>query len=109
MKEYYSFRYLETKILKSKSMIYSSILKHGYSSFSLEILEYCDKDKAISREQYYLDLLEPEYNILTKAGSRLGSKHSSEVIAKMKAKALTPERLAVLNRLHENPEFQAKI
>lgn len=66
MKEYYSFRYLETKILKSKSMIYSSILKHGYSSFSLEILEYCDGDQAISIEQYYLDLLNPEYNILKK-------------------------------------------
>jgi group I intron endonuclease len=47
-------------------MIYSSILKHGYSSFSLEILEYCDGDQAISIEQYYLDLLNPEYNILKK-------------------------------------------
>lgn len=29
--------------------------------------------KFISREQYYLDLLKPEYNILKIAGSRLGS------------------------------------
>jgi group I intron endonuclease len=94
MKEYYSIRYLETKILNSKSMIYSSILKHGYSSFSLEILEYCDGDQAISREQYYLDLLNPEYNILKKAGSRLGSKHSSEAIAKMKNRILTVEQKA---------------
>lgn len=93
-------------------MIYSSILKHGYSSFSLEILEYCDRDKAISREQYFLDLLNPEYNILKKAGSRLGSKHSLEVIAKMRAKVIAPERLAAFNarfaRLHKNPEIQAK-
>jgi hypothetical protein len=38
----------------------------------------------------------------------LGNKHSSEVIAKMRAKAITPERLAALKRVHENPEFQAK-
>jgi group I intron endonuclease len=94
-------------------MIYNSILKNGYSSFSLEILEYCDRDQAISREQYFLDLLNPEYNILKKAGSRLGSKHSLEAIAKMRGKALTPKRLAAFNarlaRLHANPEFQAKI
>jgi len=30
----------------------------------LEILEYCDPLNIISREQYYLDNLKPEYNIL---------------------------------------------
>ena len=89
-------------------MIYNSILKHGYSSFSLEILEYCDGDQAISREQYFLDLLNPEYNILKKAGSRLGSKHSSEAIAKMKNRILTVEQKAKhrehLARLNLRPE-----
>jgi group I intron endonuclease len=30
----------------------------------------------ILREQYYIDILKPEYNILKVAGSRLGAKHS---------------------------------
>lgn len=30
----------------------------------------------MQREQYYMDLLKPEYNGLTVAGSRLGFKHS---------------------------------
>jgi len=30
----------------------------------------------IEREQYYIDLLNPEYNILKIAGSRLGVKHT---------------------------------
>jgi group I intron endonuclease len=47
-------------------------LKYGYSNFRLEILEYCDKLSAIEREQYYIDLLKPEYNICLRAGSSLG-------------------------------------
>jgi group I intron endonuclease len=54
--------------------IYKSLVKHGYSNFTLEILEYCEPENAIKREQYYLDLLKPEYNILkvAKRGSSLG-------------------------------------
>jgi group I intron endonuclease len=40
-----------------------ALLKDGYSSFSLYILEYCDEKDLIQREQYYFDLLKPEYNI----------------------------------------------
>lgn len=67
MREYYSVGYLETKLRKSKSKIFSSLLKNGYYSFSLEILEYCEKDQTFFREQYYLDLLNSEYNILKTA------------------------------------------
>jgi group I intron endonuclease len=55
----------------------------GYSNFSLEILENCEPENAIKREQYFLDLLNPEYNILKTAGSSLGRKHSVEAKAKM--------------------------
>lgn len=51
-------------------------MKYGYSSFKLEVLEYCDKSSLIEREQYYMSLLHPEYNVLTIAGSNLGFKHS---------------------------------
>lgn len=49
---------------KSKSKIYSSLLKHGYNAFTLDILEYCEKEELITREQYYIDKLSPSYNIL---------------------------------------------
>ena len=32
------------------------------------------------REQYYLDLLKPEYNVLEQAGSSLGFKHKAETL-----------------------------
>lgn len=72
------------KIGKSNMLIAKALLKYGYSNFSLEILEYCEPEVLISREQYYLDLLKPEYNILTLAGSSLGYKHSEETLAKLK-------------------------
>ena len=74
----------------------------------MEILEYCDSKDLIKREQYYIDLLNPEYNILKIAGSRLGStdrtesrvkissyragkKHTEETLAKMKGRILPEE------------------
>src|SRR5215217_6586816 len=66
---YYSFKSLTSRVSKSNSVIYRALLKYGHSNFSLEILEYCDKAEVIKREQYYLDSLKPEYNILTTAYS----------------------------------------
>jgi len=74
---------MEAQLKRGKSAIYSSLLKHGYSSFSLEILEYCEPDNLVTREQYYLDLLKPEYNFLRIAGSPLGNIHSEEAKEKM--------------------------
>jgi len=67
---------------KGNSIIYSALLKNGYSNFSLEILEYCDKDIVLEREQYYLNILNPAYNILKIAGSNAGHKQSGETILK---------------------------
>jgi len=60
------------------SLIARALIKYGYYNFQLEILEYCEPSNCIDREQYYIDLLKPEYNILKTAGSKLGSKHSVE-------------------------------
>lgn len=71
-------------------------MKYGYINFTLEILEYCEPSEVIFREQYYLDLLKPAYNILNKAGSSLGFKHSEETIAKFKVRRFTTEQKAKL-------------
>lgn len=57
---------------RKNSVICRALLKYGYSKFSLEILEYCSPEIVIKREQYYIDLYKPEYNILKVAGSSLG-------------------------------------
>jgi len=64
----------------NKTPIHNALLKYGYANFSLEILEYCEKKDSISKEQFYFDLLKPEYNILEKAGSSLGFKHTDDTL-----------------------------
>lgn len=77
-----------------------ALLKYGYNNFTLDILEYCSKDLLIEREQYYLDLLNPEYNILKQAYSLLGYKHSEENIAKFKLKKISEEHKELLSSIH---------
>jgi group I intron endonuclease len=72
LRDYLSPKFLKKEIVKNNSIIYKALLKYDYSNFSLEILEYCDNMSTISKEQYYINLLEPEYNICLKAGSSLG-------------------------------------
>jgi group I intron endonuclease len=43
----------------NKQVIAHAIKKYGIKNFSYEVLEYCDKNMLIEREQYYLDLHEP--------------------------------------------------
>jgi group I intron endonuclease len=90
---YFSPIFLKRTILKSRSIINNSLLKYGYNNFSLDILEYCELSVLIKREQYYLDTLKPKYNILKKAGSSLGYKHSLETLLKFKERRLSPEAL----------------
>ena len=83
LRSYFSLGSINKELLKGNSRIHSALLKHGYSNFSLDILEYCEPNILISREQYYIDLLNPEYNILKVAGNRLGFKHSEATIEKI--------------------------
>jgi len=55
----------------------------------------------LSREQYYIDSLNPEYNILKTAGSLLGYKHTEETIALMSL-AKSGENNAMFGKSGEN-------
>jgi group I intron endonuclease len=54
---YYSYTHIVD--FHRNLLISRALSKYGYSNFKLEILEYCEPDKVFSREQYYLDLLNP--------------------------------------------------
>ena len=58
--------------------IYKALIAYGFINFKLDILEHCEPSKLIEREQYYLDKLKPNYNILKIAGSSLGYIHSQD-------------------------------
>jgi group I intron endonuclease len=89
LSNYYSLGYLTRY---SNSIICNAFYSHGYSKFSLTIMELIDisnlnkdeiKKLILEKEQFYLDSFKPEYNILRIAGNLLGYKHSKETIAKM--------------------------
>lgn len=99
LRVYYSQSGIEKILIISTSRIFRALLKYGYSKFGLEILEYCDSDKCLEREQYYIDSINPDYNILKKAGSHLGYKHTEETIAKL-VLALKGEKHPMFGKLH---------
>lgn len=57
----------------------------------MEILQYTDKNNVLEREQYYMDLFKPQYNIVETAGSTLGYKHTQESLEKMRDFILSDE------------------
>ena len=71
--------------------------KYGYDNFEFIILENCEESKLLEKEQYYLDTLNPKYNICKIAGNCAGVKHSIETIEK---------RRNSLIKLWENKELK---
>jgi len=98
--EYYNVN----RMLNEKSMpINVALLKYGYTNFSLTILEICDKDSLMSRENHFFEVYSPEYNILITAGSPSrgsGWRHSEATIESMRIAA---------SKTFKSPEFLTKL
>lgn len=58
--------------------------KYGEDSFEFVILEECDVEALLEREQYYMDQCSERYNIASIAGSRLGIPHTPEACEKIR-------------------------
>lgn len=61
--------------------------KYGESAYSYEVVEQCDVAELLIREQYYIDNLNPFYNInksATKPPSWSGKNHKAETKQKMR-------------------------
>lgn len=79
--------------------------KYGLDAFEFKVLEeVLEASQLISKEQAWMKLLAPEFNICKTAGSRLGTKHSPEVRAKMSLKRIgrknTPEAIEKTAQAH---------
>lgn len=83
LRDYFNINYLEGN---NTMYICRALLHHGYSNFSLEILEYCEVSVLLQREKWYFGLISPEYNLAKEPGSPMsGRTHSEETLAKMSA------------------------
>ncbi len=107
--------YYDNFTLKTINMpIYKAILKYGHSNFIFDIIEYCDKAETVQREQYYLDHFDFDYNVLEKANSSLGYKHTEGTIEKMKGRQNllgykhTEETIVKLKELQTNKKHSVE-
>lgn len=76
------------KLRKNKHVntkLQNSWNKYKENNFIFEIVELCPKEDTINREQYYIDTLNPQFNINKCAKSRLGIKHKQQAKDKLSA------------------------
>ena len=85
--------------------------KYGKENFIFEIIEYCEKDKLIEREQNWIDFFNPEYNKLKIAGNSIGYKHNEEtkqiIREKRKLQTFSEEtrnKLSIQGKLRKNSD-----
>lgn len=82
--------------------------KYGEAAFIFEVIELVLPPFLLEREQHWLDKLHPfnedGFNILSKAGSALGYKHTPEAIAKISkanvGRKASPETIEKLRQSH---------
>lgn len=58
--------------------------QYGENNFIISVLEYCDRECLLQREQYYIDTLKPEYNLCPIAGSTKGMMRTQAFRDRMK-------------------------
>ena len=60
-----------------------SVNRYGLGAFAFDVLERCESEQLVDREQFYLDSLKPAYNMRPIANSMLGIKRSRETRERM--------------------------
>lgn len=81
---WYLHKYKLQKGNHDNQYLQASWNKYGAENFIFEIVEYVDDvNQLILREQYFIDILTPVYNVCRVAGNVLGRKHSEETKRKM--------------------------
>lgn len=78
--------------------------KHSLDNFNYRVLVLCSEEELIVKEQFYLDFLKPYFNVLKKAYSLEGYKHTEyskiRISIKNKGRKMTEEQIkkGVLSR-----------
>lgn len=80
---------------------------YGESAFRFEVVEFCEVELCIAREQFHLDASQNLFNVCLTAGSTLGRRHSESTKSAIRARAVgrkcsprTDEYRAALSAAH---------
>jgi GIY-YIG catalytic domain/NUMOD1 domain len=95
-------------LTRGKSHIMKALLKNGYTNFGIKILEFIDLDPNFTslektniifkREQYHMDLIKPEYNIVRIINDGLGRHYPEETKLKMRISNATSKKIYAYNK-----------
>jgi group I intron endonuclease len=83
LNKYFHSSYLNSTS-RGESLLIKSLKKYKHQNFSVLILEYCPIELLDEREQFWINLLEPSYNILKFVKSSLDYKHTATSLEKMR-------------------------
>lgn len=89
---------------------YNEYLQRAYNkynkNFTFEIIEECDKELLFEKEQYWIDLLKPHYNMMPVAGRPLNFKYKDNHLRieklSRKLRKLTDEQIKQINVMIDN-------
>jgi len=74
--------------------------KHGILSIKIDIVEICEKEQLLQREQFYIDTLKPFFNICKVAGNTLGVKHTEDTKEKLSIMRKGKPTIGMLGKKH---------
>ncbi len=103
----------------TNKFLQNALNKYGFSYFIFGVIEFCDRESLIKREQYYIDNLNPRYNLnkiaansgkniimtkevrkklsLSHTGVALSKEHSKSISEAHKASGFRPNEKAMTN------------
>ena len=96
---------------KPPSKMLEDVKKYGWDAFKFDVLELCDEKELTPRENYYLELLKPEYNIKTEGNSM--SQEGRQRLSNLKRGKKRPDiskpvKCVELNRIFPSVRAAAK-
>lgn len=92
----------ETRLYPEREF-YKDVLEYGRDNFLCSVLEVCDKEDLIAREQFWYDKLHPEYNIFRPIEHTAQSEGFKEY---MKKKGSYEKTGAALKKLYASDDWK---
>ena len=110
---YYRIAKHKSRLRKNKhgnSYLQNSINKYGIEKFEVRILETCPEENLLQREQLYLDILNPEYNLVKDAIRQTKTKEFCKKMSEIMKESYkqgrsVPKRTRAVNVYNYKGEF----
>lgn len=93
----------------SNKHLQAAYIKYGSDEFIFEVLEYCEKDKLVERENYYINLIKPEYNTRIEAENNLGlacSENTKSLISQTLKEKYNKGEIKAYSQTHKQKEVE---